>query len=273
MSQSSDSRRFPDIDRISIVSAVILLAYALSRFIDIPSRELSLQLPGIFLNIQINTRTVVALFVAALTGSGAYWLIQDHPALGKRSTIPHLLLPSLTALVLGFAITQMPIGPLWWIGFLVVGAVLIVVLIAEYNVVDPFDPLHPLATITLTALSYALFLALAVSLRNSGFRLFVTLPIITFAAWLISLRTMNLRMQGKWALLQSGIVALLTAQLVAGFHYWMVSPVVYGLLLLAPSYALMSLLASMDEGTPFRSAVIEPMIVLVVVIAVAVFLG
>lgn len=273
MSQSSESHRFPNIDRISIVIAVILLAYALSRFIDIPSRELSIQLPGIFLNIQINTRTFVALFVAALTGSGADWLIRDHPALGKRSTIPHLLLPALTALVLGFAITQMPIGPLWWIGFLVVGAVLIVVLIAEYNVVDPYDPLHPLATITLTAISYALFLALAVSIKNSGFRLFVTLPIITVAVWLISLRTMNLRLLGKWALVQAGIVALLTAQLAAAFHYWMISPVVYGLLLLAPSYALVSLLTSMEEGTPFRSAVIEPMIVLVVVIVVAVLLG
>lgn len=273
MSEPYKSRRFPDIDRISIVSAVILLAYALSRFVDIPGQDISIQLPGIFLNIQINTRTFVALLVGALTGSGADWLIRDHPALGKSSTIPHLLLPALTALVLGFAITQMPIGPLWWIGFLVVGGLLIIVLVAEYNAVDPYDSLHPLAAITLTAISYALFLALAVSLRNSGFRLFITLPIITFAVWLISLRTINLRTQGMWAFVESGIIALLSAQLAAAFHYWMISPVVYGLLLLGPSYALMSLLTSMAGGMSFRNAIIEPLVVLTIVIAVAVLFG
>ena len=273
VSESAETHNFPNIDRISVLSATILLAYALSRFVDIPERDFSLQLPGIFLNVQFNSRTLITALVAALTASGADWLLRDHPTLGDKRTLQHLLLPALTALVLGFPITQMPVGPLWWLGFVIVGVILILVLIAEYIVVDPSDTLFPLATIGLTAISFALFLALVFSLRNAGARLFLILPAVAAAAWLISLRTMNLRLQEKWAYKLAGVVALISTQLAAAFHYWPVSPVTYGLLILGPTYSITSLLTNLEEGNTLRQAIIEPAIVLLIVICVAIFLG
>lgn len=71
MSEPAESRHLPDPDRLSILAATILLAYALASFIDMPGRELSLQLPGVYLEVQFNTRTFVAVLVAGLTATGA----------------------------------------------------------------------------------------------------------------------------------------------------------------------------------------------------------
>ena len=269
MSEPAESRHLPDPDRLSILAATILLAYALSSFIDMPGRELSLQLPGVYLEVQFNTRTFVAVLVAGLTATGADWLLRDHPALGNKSTIQHWMLPALTALVIGLPLSQMPIGPLWWVGFAIAGGVMMLVLLAEYIVVDPTDSRQAPATVLLTAVSFALFLALAVTLRSAGFRLFLVLPSLTIAAGLVSLRTMHLRLHGKWAFLHAGIIALIISQLAAALHYWPLTPVTYGLLLLGPAYALTSLFASLLEDVPFRQAITEPVIVLVIVWGVA----
>lgn len=272
MSEPPRSRHLPDADRLSILAATILLAYALSSIVNIPGREFSLQLPGVYLEVQFNTRTFVAVLVAGLTATGADWLLRDHPALGKKSTIQHVLLPALTALVIGLPLSQIPIGPLWWVGFGIAGAVLMLVLVAEYIVVDPSDIRQAPATILLTAVSFALFLALTVILRSAGFRLFLVLPSLTFAAGLVSLRTLHLRLHGRWVFLQAGIIALIIGQLAAALHYWPLSPVTYGLLLLGPAYALASLLASLIEMVPFRQALLEPLIVLILLWGVALWI-
>lgn len=270
MSEPQGSRYFPDTDRLSILAATILLAYALSRFIEIPGQEISLQLPGVYFELQFNTRTIAAILVAALTGTGADWLLRGHPKLGKQRTIQHWILPALTAMVIGFPLSQMPVGPLWWGGFFIAGAVIMLVLVAEYIVVDPADLRNPIATVILTALSFALFLALAVAVRSAGFRLFLALPVLTLAAGLVSIRTMNLRLHGKWAYLQAGLIMLIIAQLTAALHYWPLSPISYGLLLLAPAYSLTSLLSSLVDKVPLRQALVEPIIILTILLGIAV---
>ena len=99
MYEPEPHRHLPDADRLSMLTATILLAYALAHFIDLPGRELALQLPGIYLSVQVNVQTFVGPLVAALTASGANWLLRDHPAIGGQSTMEHWLLPALTAWV------------------------------------------------------------------------------------------------------------------------------------------------------------------------------
>jgi hypothetical protein len=54
-----ETKIFPNLDRISILAAAILLAFTLAVFIDIPSQEINLQLPGIYLNFQINVKSLL----------------------------------------------------------------------------------------------------------------------------------------------------------------------------------------------------------------------
>jgi hypothetical protein len=264
MSVFNKPRYLPDLDRLSIVAATMLLAYAMARYINFPVNSFAIQLPGLFLSFQINLRTFITLLIAGLTAAGTDWLIRDHPALGKHFRPEHWLIPAFTALVIGVPLFQLPLGAVWWGGFILGGTFLMLVLVAEYIVVDADDVRQPIAAAGLTVVSYALFLILAASLRFANLRLYLILPALTLAAGLISLRTLHLRLHGKWALLQAGIVALLVGQLVAAFHYWPLSPVAYALALLGAAYSLTSLLGSLLEGTSVRQAFLEPLIVLLI---------
>ena len=85
-------KSLPDRDRFSIVMAVILLAFSLTQFIEIPVWEPAWQLPWIYISFQISIQNVNLAIVAGLTASGADWLFHDHPVLEKRQTSPHWLL-------------------------------------------------------------------------------------------------------------------------------------------------------------------------------------
>jgi hypothetical protein len=261
----ADSRNLPDADRLSVLAAAILLAYALTRFVDIPLSELGVQLPGVYLAVEINIRTVVTLLVASLTAIGAQWLLKDHPSLGNKPTFQHWLVPALTAWVISVPLYQLPFGLVWLASFAIGGVLLMLVLVAEYITVDPDDVRHALATAGLTSVSFALYLILAITLRSAGVRLFLILPALTIAGGLVSLRTLHLRLRGEWAIVPSIVLALIIAQLTAALHYWPVSPIAFGLAILGPAYALSSLIASLLEGEPLRQAITEPSLVLIVV--------
>jgi len=271
MQEILQHRHLPDTDRLSLLSATILLAYALARFVDLPIRELAVQLPGLYLSLGINLRTLVTFLVAGVTASGADWLLRAHPRLGEKSTIEHWLLPTLTAWVIGLPLFQLPLGLTWWGGFAIGGSLLMLVLVAEYITVDPEDMRHPIAAAGLTAVSFALFLSLVVALRYSGTRLVLFLPGMALACALVSLRTLHLRLHGRWAFLQAGLTALVCAQLAAPLHYWPLSPVSMGLALLGPAYALTSLMANLGENKPMHQALVEPLVVLVIVWGCAVW--
>lgn len=262
-------RYLPDIDHLSMLAALILLAYALARFVSFPSRELALQLPGVYLEVQVNVHTVMAFLVAALTASGADWLIRQHPALGRKPTVEHWLLPALTAWVVGIPLFQISGALQWAVGFMIGGALLMLVLVAEYISVDPEDARQPLAAAGLTAVSYALFLILAISLRFAGLRLFLMLPAMALAGCVVSLRALHLRLHGRWTFLQSGVVGLIIGQCVAAFHYLPLTPISFGLFLVAFGYALTSLVAGLEEGEVLERALIEPLVVFILLTVIA----
>jgi len=249
------------------------MAYALARFINIPGPDFSIQLPGLFLSFELNIQSLVSLIVAAMTAAGADWLLRDHPALlGKKINLVHWLLPGLTALVVGLPLVQMEPGYAWWIALILGGGLLTLVLVTEYIVVDPKDIRQPPAAAFLTAVSYALVLILAVTLKSTEQRLIFILPIIFLAVFLVSLRTLHLRLEGYWAFIEAGVISLIIVQWAAALHYLPLTPVSYGLVLLAPAYALTSLIANLSEELPLRRAMIEPLLILSLVWVIAFFL-
>ncbi|HEX9012227.1 MAG TPA: hypothetical protein VF813_01880 [Anaerolineaceae bacterium] len=270
-----ERRSIPDVDRLSVLTATILLAYALTRFVNIPERAISIRLPGIFLVFSLNFQTIVAVLVAVLAATGMDWLLHDHPALAGRSRsgmLHHWLLPSLTALVIGLPLSTLAAGVEWWILFGMGGGLLLLVFIAEYVVVDPADILHPHAAAGLTALSFALFLILSVAVREAGLRLYLALPALMFAAGLVSLRTLYLRC-GRWMFAWAIGIAGLVGNLASGLHYWRIAPIPFGLVLLGPAYALTMLAASYQRGRPVRGWLIEPAALLIVIWGLAVILA
>ena len=253
----------PSPDRLSVLAATILIAYASIRLIDLPPSEFEFQLPGFFLSVEISIATLITLLVAGLMAAGSDLLLRDHPLLKGKNTLEHWLLPALTAWVIGVPLYRLPLSPQWLAGFAIGSALLMLVLVAEYISVDPEDQRYSLATAGLTAASFALYLMLAIAMRSSGLRLFYILPTLTFAAAVVSLRTLHLRLRGRWLFTETAALALVIAQLVAAFHYLPLSPIAFGLALLGPAYALTSLIASLSEGASVRQAILEPCLVLV----------
>ena len=258
----SDPRYLPDANRVGVLTATVLLAYALSRLIQTPEFTFELQLPGFYVSYPLSLDTVMVVMATGLTATGMNWLLRSHPSLGKKSTVEHWILPTLATFIIGIPLTILLPDNAWWGGFVIGGLLLVLVFLAEYIVVEPSAPNYAIATAGLTALSFAVYLILTTALRFSGARLFLLAPAIFVAAGLVSLRTLHLRVGQKWEFNWALGIALVCTQIGAGLHYWPVSPVQFGLALLGPLYALSSLTSNLLEGIPLRRAMIEPLIAL-----------
>jgi hypothetical protein len=256
-----------------MLTAAVLLAFALTHLIPTPEFTLELQLPGFYFSYPVSLRTLMVVMAAGLTATGMDWLLRSHPSLGKTPTVEYWVLPTLATFIIGIPLTILPPGNIWWIGFAIGGVLLTLVFLAEYIVVEPSAPQYAIATTGLTALSFAVYLILTTALRFSGVRLFLLAPALFIAAGLVSLRILHLRINQKWEFNWALGIALVCTQVGAGLHYWPVSPVQFGLALLGPLYALSNLTGSLLEGIPLRRATVEPSIALALCWGIAFLFG
>lgn len=267
----AEQRYLPDSDRVGVLTSTILLAFALTHLIHAPEFNLEIQLPGFFLLVPLNLTTAMSVLTAGLTATGMDWLLHSHPSLNGRPTYQWWLLPTLTTFVIGVPLSILPNGPAWWIAFIVAGAFLFFVFVAEYIVVDPGAPYYAVAMAGLTAISYTLFFLLAVALRFSAARLYILAPTLFLAAFLASLRILHLRLSGRWEYFWAAGVGFVCIQIASGLHYWPLSPIQFGLSLIGLLYGLTNLAMNLGEDQPPRRAVLEPAIVMALCWGLAVF--
>lgn len=268
------NRYLPDINRLSVLTATVLLAFALTRLLATTAYLVGFQIFGRIIRFDVDLRIIIILLASGLTAAGMDWLLKSHPLIQKKKrTLDHWLVPMLTALVLGMPLYLLRTDALWWGGFGVGALLLVLVFWAEYVVVSPGDTNYPTAIVVLTVLSFALYLILALALRYGGARLFFLVPALFVATFLVSLRTLHLRLGGRWEIAWAIGIALVGAQLAAGLHYLPISPIYYGMLLLSVLYGLTSLVASLLEGIPLRTAATDPAIMLVLLLLLGIWLN
>ena len=254
------SHTFPEGGRLSILVATILLAYAIIPFVTTPSGQFKITISGILFNLPINFATIVSFVAAAMAVVGTDWLLQTHPGYSGKTRITHLFLPGLTAWVIGVPLSRLQVGPGWWVVYGLGGALLVLVFIAEYIAVDLQDVRIVPAGIGLTALSFALYLVLSVAIRGAGVRLYLVLAGITPTMFLVALRTLYLRLNGKWCWSWAIGLSLVVAQLGLGLHYLPLSPLRYGLILTGAAYSLTSLAGSFVEERSGRGLWLDPVV-------------
>jgi hypothetical protein len=267
-----ESSFLPKSNRVGVLIATVLLAYALTRLIQTPEFTLEFQLTGFYFAYSLSLSTVMLILTAGLTATGMDWLLNSHPGIGQKQTIEYWLLPTLATFIIGISLTILPVGAIWWIGFGIGGLLLLFLFQAEYTVVDPSASSYALATAGLTALSYAVFVILTTAVRYNGVRLFVIAPILLVVSGMVSLRNLHLRVGGKWKFTWALGIGFLCMQVGAGLHYWPVSPVQFGLALFGLLYAMTTIAGSLLENVPLRRAIIEPILVLALACSVAVLL-
>jgi hypothetical protein len=248
----------PSADRVGVLIASVLLAFALTRLIQSPRYTLTIALPGFYFAYAVTLGTAMSILTAALSATGMNWLTRGHPSLGQKPNIEHILLPTLTTFVIGAPLTLLPNGTAWWAGYSFAAILLVIVFLAEYITIDPSAPAYGVSRATLTALAYALFLILATSLRFSGVRMFLLVPAIFIVAGLISLRILHLDGVDRWDFPWAIGIGIICAQVGAGLHYWPLTPIQFGLALTGPLYALTMLSISLAEEIPLRRAALGP---------------
>lgn len=260
---SEEHRHMPDANRLSVLIAAILLAYALAHLIETQRYGLNLNVLGITLSLPMNLNVAATLMASGLTAAGMDWLLRGHPRFEGENTFQHWILPALTAFVLGVPLYSLPFGPAWWLTFGLGGVLLLLVFLAEYIALDSSDVRYPAASAGLVALSYTLFLILVTTLSFSVARLLMVAVIVFPVAGLVALRALHLR-AGKWEFAWAIGIGLILTQFAAALHYWPLEPVQYGLALLGPLYALTDLAQNLDEDMALRRAGIEASIGLAV---------
>lgn len=258
----NERQYLPDADRVGLLTSTVLLAFALTHLVQSPGFNLEIQLPGFLFQLPLTLSTAMGLLTAGLTATGMDWLLRGHPALNGRPTYQWWLLPMLTTFVIGVPLSILPPGPTWWIAFLVTGTFLFFVFVAEYVVVDPGAPYYAISMAGLTAISYTLFFVLAVALRYGGIRLYILAPALFLAAALASLRILHLRLMGRWEYAWALGIAFVCIQLASGLHYWPLSPIQFGLMMIGSLYGLTSLAVNLGEDQPARRAILGPGIIL-----------
>lgn len=259
----------PNTDRLSVLAASILLSYALLPFVRLPERFINLNVAGIAFEFKVNFYTILVVISAGMAAVGTDWLLSDHPRLGGQRTYQHWLVPALTTWVIGIPLSSLAMGLQWWAVFGLGGLLLVLVLVSEYIAVDPDDTRQAPAAVGLTAVSYALFLILTITLAAAGTRLYILLPALGLAVFLVTLRNMNLRLSGRWCYIWSFAIALMIGQVAAALHYWPLSPLRFGLLVLGLAYPLASVAGSIEEGRSLRELWVEPVLMLVVLWGIA----
>ncbi|MCD6401896.1 MAG: hypothetical protein J7L73_08220 [Anaerolineales bacterium] len=268
----SRNKYLPDINRLSLVAATIMLAYLVGRFVNLPTQQINAQLPGFYISFVLNIKSLIAVIVGLLATIGADWMIQEHPSLQSRHTIEHWLLPALTTWVIGVPLYRLPIGSTWWFGFIAGSTLIMFVLVAEYIVVDRNDLRWAPAVIFINAISFALLLTFAIFIHSNNLRLYLMLPSIALAVSLVSLRVTKLRSQGNWLPLPALVITLITSQIAGALHYLPLTSIQFGLILLGVTYALITLSVGHPEKRAISQIIIEPTIILVTICLLALWI-
>ncbi len=258
----SEGERLP-LARFSQVVAMVCLGYATLPFLHLQLEPLTLALPGFLFVLPLTSSSLAAIGVTLLVVSGMDWILQEREERPPiRYRLVHWPLPALVAWAISVPLGTLQVSPQWWLIFGLGSVLLTVVMAAEYVVAGRVGAGQFWAYVTLTAVSFALFLILAITLRAAGVRLYLQWLVLVPAIVLIVLRNLYLRLIERWAWDWAVATGMLIIQISTGLHYLPLRPLSYGLILTGMAYGLTSLAGALEEGRPWRSAWVEPLVMM-----------
>ncbi|MFP3853358.1 MAG: hypothetical protein ACLFWD_03580 [Anaerolineales bacterium] len=254
----SEERPVPDLDRLSTLAALILLAFALARIIQLPSLELDVSVFNLLIPLTINTRSIMLMLAALLSVVGADWLVQSHPQppTGRRA-VERWILPGLTALGIGSLLTRLSEGWPLWIGLVMTTLLLLGVFLAEYLTINPEDPRRVAAASGLELLAYVLVLGTAFTFRLMDIRVIFLAPASFAASAFVAWRLFRLRMPQTRSLVHAAVAGWGFSQLAVSLQYWPLPPVQGSLLLILYFYLAVSFLGEVLRGRMNKGRGIE----------------
>ena len=105
-----EHRHMPDTNRLSVLIAAILLAFALAHLIETQHNVLNLNILGISVSLPLNLNFAAIFMASGLTAAGMDWLLRGHPHFEAENTFQHWILPALTTFMLGVPLYNLAIS-------------------------------------------------------------------------------------------------------------------------------------------------------------------
>lgn len=228
------AERLPSLNRVrlSTLAAIVLLALSLLRLITLPTVRVQLDVLGLLVQFDLDTPAVFLTLTAALVIAGTDWLIAGHPKLGPRSvTVEHWVVPGLATLGLGVILSRIPSGIPLLIGLPLTDLLLVIVLAAEFIVVDRQDPRFDWASLIIRVLAYLLLTGILFAITATSLRAIFAVPFIFIACSAMVWRLMVMEPDAASARLDAVLIGAVVAQLAWAFHYWPIAPLRVSLIL------------------------------------------
>ena len=227
-----ETKPSPEPERVSALTALVLLTYGFIRMIVLPSVETEVVLLGLVIKVVFRTQFVMLTLAAALAAAGTDWLVRSHPhRTPGKWRVENWVVPAFAAIAVGVVVIRLPDGPPFWIGLFLGALLLIAILTAEFIVSYPEDPRYEWVATGILALSFLLLTGTFYSIHALQMRALFGAPLVGGASLIITWRLLRLAFPAgrveAWALL-SGV---LISQIALGLHYWPVSPLQASLLL------------------------------------------
>lgn len=222
----------PDRDRVSTLTALVLMTYTLIRIVVLPPLEAEFAIFGLILRFELNATFVLLSLAAALAAAGSDWLIHSHPAMRAAKSRPeHWIIPGFAALGVGAIVTRLSEGPVLWVALILSAVLLIAVLMAEFIVLDPQDPRFDVASVGLSALAFFLLIGALYAVLTASLRAAFSIPLIFLSSFGVTWRMLRLHQVAGEANRYAFLSSLFIAQLAWGLHYWPLAPLREALLL------------------------------------------
>ena len=252
----------PNRDRLSALTALVLLTYTLLRVVNLPTYEASVTILSFRVSLQLNAQLVLMSLVAALTIAGVDWLIELHP---QKKTgwgrIQHWIIPGMAAIGAGAIVSRIPQGPWLWLGLVIAAFLLVAVLVAEFIMVDPADPRHDYVALALTTMGYLLIIGLLFAMRVSSLRAVLAIPLTMLAGGALTWRWARMQPSGEGAVRYAIAVGGLLAQLAWGLHYLALDPWRAAMILGLGLYLGNGMTQSIEAGDNSRSRMAELLVI------------
>ena len=263
----------PVVNQLSTIVVVILFGYLVLPYLELPPQQIAFNLLGQELLLELQVRSLIALLLAGLAAVGANWLLSEHPYYHGQPLLLNDILPAMTAWIATIPLEQVAFNMRWWGLFFTAAALLMAVFTAEYISLDPQDKRYSFATKGLTAVSFGLYLFLAISMRGGAVRLIVSSSTLALVSFPITLRTLYLRTEGEWHWGWAAGISLVIAQVAVGLHYLPLSPILFAILMVALAYALTDAAEAILQGRSLRRVWIETGVIVLIMVVIGVLLG
>ncbi|MDW8350567.1 MAG: hypothetical protein RML99_01550 [Anaerolineae bacterium] len=260
-------------NRILVLAALLALTPVLLLVVELPSRNASLTFLGSPLSINLNTDSLLILFLPVLTIAGVDWVLRDHPDV-QAGEVPFLfpfwMAPGLAALALALLLTRLTSWSVWIAALLVGVFVLGILIVAEYYTITPNTPAYPIARLTVTGLSYLIAFSLFTLIYSTRERSVITatsalLVAVALALDLLAPHIIGLRQAALFAL----IIGWLVGQATWALNYWNVSNWSAGVVLLTVFYVSVGIAQQHFQERLSRGVLIEFAVVSAIALVVA----